>query len=61
MTVRVTFRSEIFIEGNSLKEIREKFESLPFYDINFKDKKVYDYGFCEVVSIEDADTYEEIL
>ncbi len=61
MTARITFRSEIFIEDKNLKEIRDKFETLPFYDIDFKDDKVYDYGYCECISVEDADTYNDIM
>ena len=60
MTVRITFRSEIFIEGKNLKEIRNKFENLPLYDIDFKDANVSDYGYCELVSVEDADSNEDL-
>lgn len=60
MTVRITFRSEIFIEGKNLKEIRNKFENLPLYDIDFEDDKVSDYGYCELVSVEDADSNEDL-
>jgi hypothetical protein len=61
MTARITFRSEIFIEGKNLKEIRDKFETLPFYDIDFNDDKVYDYGYCEYISVENADSYKDIM
>lgn len=60
MTVRITFRSEIFIEGKNLKEIRNKFENLPLYDIDFEDDKVSDYDYCELVSVEDADSNEDL-
>lgn len=60
MTVRITFRNEIYIEGENLKEIRNKFENLPLYDIDFKDDKVSDYGYCELVSVEDADSNEDL-
>jgi hypothetical protein len=60
MTVRITFRSEIFIEGKNLKEIRNKFENLPFYDIDFEDDKVSGYGYFELVSVEDADSDEDL-
>lgn len=61
--VRITFRSEIFIEGEDMKDVKKKFEALPFYDVDFVDgKNVYDYGFCEIVSIEDANNgYEDLM
>ena len=62
MVARITFRSEIFIEGETLAEIRDKFESIPIYalkDVNGKD--IYDYGFCELISVEDTDTYDDIM
>ena len=61
--LRITFRSEIFIEGEDINDIKKKFVNLPFYDVNFVDgKNVYDYGFCELVSVEDADNgYEDLM
>ena len=63
MTVRVTFRSEIFLDGDSLAEIRNKFEELPLYDIKDSNgKDVFDYGFCELVSVEDVEnSYKDIM
>ena len=62
MTVRISFRSEIYLEGKTLAEIRDKFENLPFYEIkDVNGKDVYDYGFCELVTVEDADTYKDIF
>ena len=62
MVTRITFRSEIFVEGKDLKEIKHKFENLPIYDIDIQDKGMYDYGFCEYISIEDVDNgYEDLI
>ena len=63
MIVRITFRSEIFLDGNNLAEIRDKFEELPLYDIRDSNgKDVFDYGFCELVSVEDMEnSYKDIM
>lgn len=62
MIARITFRSEIYLEGDTLSEIRDKFENFPFYDIkDINGKDVYDYGFCEIVSVEDGNTYNDIM
>jgi hypothetical protein len=61
MTARITFRSEIFIEGKNMKEIRDKFGTLILYDIDFNDDKVYGYGYCGCVSVEDAENHNDIM
>lgn len=62
MKARITYRYEIFIEGKDLNDIRRK-----WYDIDLRPKfvdvapeGVEDGGFIEVVSAEDADTYEDL-
>ena len=62
MEVRITYRSEIYIEGENLKEIREKWESLNLEPKEaVEDEAVTEFGFVEVTSIEDADTYEDLM
>ena len=53
MRARVTFRSEIYLEGNDLFDIMKKFEKTKIYNEN----AVKDNGlaFCEVVSVENED------
>lgn len=53
MEVRITFRSEVYLEGKDLEEIKSKFEQM---DLN------NDSGmeFVELVSVEDANTYEDL-
>lgn len=58
MEVRITFRSEVFIEGDNMKEIREKFEELPLYSADALENASAD--FCEVVSVEDTETSEDL-
>lgn len=60
MEVRITYRSEIYIKGENLDDIKEKFESVSL-DPNFSnDRFVTDFGFIEVVSAEDADNYNDL-
>lgn len=59
MEVRITYRSEIYIEGENLEEIKQKFEGLNLDPIDKDDESVTDYGFIEVTSAEDAYTYED--
>lgn len=55
--VRITFRSEVIIEGNTLNEINEKWQNLPLFS---NDAEECGAEFIEVVSTEDAETYEEV-
>lgn len=59
MEVRITYRSEIYLEGENLEEIKKKFESLNLDPIDKDDDSVSDYGFIEITTVEDADTYED--
>jgi hypothetical protein len=61
MEVRITYRSEIYIKGRTLDEIKAKFEILDLDPNEAHDKDVTDYGFIEVVSVEDAKTYEDLM
>ena len=61
MEVRITYRSEIYIKGNSLDEIRNKWENVNIDPDISQDEDVTDYGFIEVVSVEDADSYEDLM
>ena len=49
MQVRITWRSETFIEGESLKEIKEKFEGGEGEDT-----------FVELVSVEDVPSFKDL-
>ena len=57
MEVRITFRSEIYIEGDNLKDIKEKWESLPLYS---QDAEKADADFIELISVEDANTHKNL-
>lgn len=58
MKARITFRSEVFIEGKDIDEIRNKWENMQIFSSDAIDN--YDADLVEVVSVEDADTYENI-
>lgn len=61
MEARITYRSEIYIEGQDLEDIRNTFESLNLDPISKNEVGVTDYGFVELVSVEDADTYKDLM
>lgn len=62
MEARITYRMEVYIEGKDLKEIKNKWLDLDltpkFTDV--APEGVGDGGFVELVSCEDADTYEDL-
>ena len=61
MEVRITYRSEIYIQGANIKEIRDKYETLDLDPVDKEDESVTGYSFCETVSVEDADSYEDLM
>ena len=56
MDVRIVFRSEIFIQGKNIDEIREKWENMPLYS---KEALDHDADEIEVMYAEDCNTNEE--
>lgn len=58
MVVRITFRSEVYIEGDSLDEIREKWEELPIFSVDALEYN--DADVIELVSAEDANTFDDL-
>ena len=57
MRVRITFRSEIYLEGDSLEEIRSEWESIDLYS---EEALAHSADFVELVSADDVDTGEEL-
>lgn len=55
MDVRITFRSEVFISGENMAEIRDKWESMNLYDKN------NGVEFVEINTVEDAETYDDMM
>ena len=60
MEVRITYRSEIYIEGDTLEDVRKTFDSISLDPIGGEEHNVTDYGFIEVTSVEDASTYNDL-
>lgn len=58
MKVRITFRSEVILEGDTLGEVSSKWEGLPIFSTEALDNGA---EFIETVSVEDADTFEDIM
>ena len=54
MEVRITYRSEVYIKGDSLKEIKDKWEALNLTSQEGNSE------FVELCSVEDAETYEDL-
>ena len=59
MTARITFRSEMYIEGNSIEEIMEKFDSFPIFSVDALEDASAEY--IELVSVEDAETKKSLI
>ena len=55
MEVRITFRSEVYISGENMAEIKDKWESMNLYE---KDNGV---EFVEINTVEDAETYKDMM
>lgn len=60
MEIRISYRSEIYLEGDSLEEIKRKFEDINLDPVGKDDESVTDYGYVELVSVEDANTYDDL-
>ena len=58
MKVRVNFRSEVFLEGDTIKDIQEQWDNLPLFSADALEE--HHACFIETLTIEDADTYEDL-
>lgn len=59
MEVRITFRSEVYIKGDTLEEIKDKWEELPLYSGEALEDA--DADFVELISVENANTHEDLI
>ena len=57
MEVRIKFDADIVITGDTMQEVREKFESMELWSQEAKDS---DVEFSEIQLVEDANTYKDI-
>lgn len=58
MKVRITFRSEIFIDGKDMKEIVDKWANLQLFSSEAAEAGA---DIFEVSSVEDAETYDDVM
>ena len=58
--VRVTFRSEVYIKGKTMEEIKDKWEVLPLFSA---DALGHSADICEMVTAErvDDDSYDDVI
>ena len=58
--VRVTFRSEVYIKGKTMEEIKDKWEVLPLFSADALDHSA---DICELVTAErvDDDSYDDVI
>lgn len=59
MEIRITYRSEVYIQGDTLEDIKRTWESINLDDVEHEEN-VTDYGFIELTSVKDADSYEDL-
>ena len=59
MKVRITFRSELSIEGEDLAEVVSKFERMPLFSGEALEEGCAEY--LEMVSMDDEDTGEDLM
>ena len=58
MEVRIKFSADIYIKGNDMAEIRNKFEDMPLFSADALEKGFAEFGEIELV--EDAETYKDL-
>ena len=59
--VRVTFRSEVYIKGKTMEEIKDKLEELPLFSADALE--TYNAEYIEMCSAErvDDDSYDDVI
>lgn len=58
MEVRITFRSEIFLDGKDMKEIVNKWENIRLFS---GEAVAEGADFIEVDTVEDVDTFDDVF
>lgn len=58
MVVRIKFSADLYIEGDTIEEVREKWDALPLFT---EDAEKCGVEYSETLLVEDADTYEDLL
>ena len=55
--VRIKFSADLYIEGNTIEEVREKWENMPLFS---PDAEKCGAEYCETLLIEDAETFKDL-
>ena len=60
MIIRVTYRCEVYIEGDNVEECKSKFDGMPLFN---SAAEIYNPSFVEILSAErvDDDSYENVM
>lgn len=58
MKVRITFRSEIFFDGETIEDVAKQWLTTPLFNTEAISNNGAD--FLEIVSVEDAETSEDL-
>lgn len=56
--VRITFRSEVYIEGEDMAEVKENWENLPLFSADALEDAFAEV--LEVQTIEDTETHKDL-
>jgi hypothetical protein len=57
MDVRIKFDADLVISGETMQEVRSKFESMQLFSQEAKDSGV---EFSEIQLVEDSETYDDL-
>lgn len=55
MEVRITYVNEIYLKGNTLEEIKRKWENLDLTIASKQDEAISGFNYIDTIAIEDAD------
>ena len=58
MEIRITFRSEVFIKGETLADCAKQWEQMELFS---DEANQHDACSIELVSVEDAETYKDLM
>ena len=58
MKVRIKFDADIVLDGDNMKEIKNKWLSLPLFS---NEALNHSLEFGEVILVEDGETYEDLM
>lgn len=57
MKVRIVWSTEVYLEGDNMKEIKDKWEHLSLYSKDLSDNNA---EYVEICSVEDGETYNDL-